>query len=178
MKINYKHYSLEVQIYIDLLNKCDEDSLIYLAKKDSEFSLEFIKDASEKVQLAAVSNNGSEICWIKKPSERVQLEAIKNDPYIFRFLNKPTELVKMEIVKKNGLNLLFISNPSRMIQIESINNIKDHYRFFEDCFDKITDPVALSHLFKKTKDSYYKKLIKESKFWKDEANLIIEVMNK
>ena len=43
------------------------------------WSIDYIKDPSEEVQLAAVKNWGPSIQFIKDPSEEMKLEAVKNN---------------------------------------------------------------------------------------------------
>lgn len=53
-----------------------------------------VKQPSETVQLAAVSKLGRNIFFIKKPSEAVQLAAVKQDGNAIRNIKYPTERVK------------------------------------------------------------------------------------
>lgn len=54
-----------------------EEELIQIVEYDPSY-IQFIKNPSEKVQLAAVNKNGSSIYFIKHPTEKVIQTAIAN----------------------------------------------------------------------------------------------------
>jgi hypothetical protein len=74
------------------INLMAEEEQIKRLKKIPE-ELEFIKDPSEEVQLAAVNQDGFVIKFIKDPSEKVQLAAIKSSPFSIREIKNPSQKI-------------------------------------------------------------------------------------
>jgi len=66
---------------------------------------------SEKVELAAVNQNGGAIHYIKNPSEKVQLAAVKQNGYAIYHIENPSEKVQLAAVKRTYRAISFIKNP-------------------------------------------------------------------
>jgi hypothetical protein len=98
-------------------------------------------NAPERVQLAAVKQNGNAIQYIENPSEAVQLEAVKQFGYAIQFIDNPSEDVQLAAVKQNGNAILHIENPSENLQLAAVkqNGLAIEYiKNFE-----ITDKVMI-----------------------------------
>jgi hypothetical protein len=76
---------------------------------------ELIGNASEAIQLAAVSKNGIEIARISNPSKAVQLAAIAQNANAFKYIQNPDEEIKLAAVIKDGSLIHQMMNPSRKI---------------------------------------------------------------
>ena len=72
----------------------------------------------EEVELAAVKKNPKALYYIKNPSEKVQLAAVEEDGTAIRYIPKElrSEKVQLAAVKENGRAIEFIKNPSSEIQ--------------------------------------------------------------
>jgi hypothetical protein len=84
-------------------------------------ALQYIKNPSEAVQLAAVKQNGRAIQWINDPSEAVQLAAVKQYGRAIHYINDPSEAVQWAAVKSNGEAIQYIKNPSEEMQWAAVN---------------------------------------------------------
>ena len=60
---------------------------------DGRCAIEYIKNPSEEVKLAAVKQNGCAIKYIENPSEKVQLAAVNQDRTAFHYIKNPTPKV-------------------------------------------------------------------------------------
>lgn len=152
-----------------------EELQIAHLKKDGHL-IQYIPNPSEIAQLTAIENDSSSLKYIKNPSEAVQLEAVSRNGYMIEFIPNPSEQVQLMAVTRNMTSISLINNPNSKVQAMAIQNINDPFianTFMIYGFDKINDPLVLLNLYKKTNDSR----IKKSKHWKDDANLIIEVIN-
>lgn len=101
---------------------------------------------------------------------------IKEKGFIIKYLKKQDELFQLASVKNNGEYIKYIKNPSEKVQLESINHIKSEFWFIELCLKKITNPIVLAQLYKKTNSSLLKIKIKNSNHWKDDASIVLNFM--
>jgi hypothetical protein len=85
-------------------------------------AIRFIKDPSEELQLAAVTQNAEAIRFIKDPSEEVQLTAVRGDYCALDHIKSPTEAVKLEVVTQDGMEIQYIRDPSEGIQLAAVKN--------------------------------------------------------
>ncbi len=91
-------------------------------REDGE-AIEYIRNPSEAVQLAAVKENGYAIMYIKNPPEQLQLLAVTQDGHAVQFIKNPSDEIKMAAVNRNGYAIKHINNPSDELQIASV---RDH----------------------------------------------------
>ena len=77
----------------------------------------FLKKPSERVQLAAVTEDGLAIRFIENPFKKVQLETVTQDGRYIRYINHPYEEVQLAAVMQNGEAIRYIENPSRQVQL-------------------------------------------------------------
>lgn len=73
--------------------KVPEDDLV-AAVTTNPYSIEYIRNPSEKVQIAAVSKRGIAIEYISDPSEEVQIAAVTQKPNAIFNIKNPTEKVR------------------------------------------------------------------------------------
>jgi hypothetical protein len=92
-----------------------------LSGERGPYAIQYIKNPSEKVQLAAVEKNARAIQYIKNPTEKVQLVAVKKDPYVIGYIKNPSEKVQLAAVKKDPLVIiLHIKNPTEKVQLAAV----------------------------------------------------------
>jgi hypothetical protein len=106
----------------------------------------------ERVQLAAVKQNGSVIQHIRKPSEAVQLAAVKNDGYAIRFVKDPSEAVQLAAIKNEISVISYIENPSEAVQLAAAKRDGYAIRFVKDPSEAVqlaavkNDGYAIRHI--------------------------------
>ena len=64
------------------------EELQLAAVTESAFTIQCIKNPTKKVQLAALKQKGWTIEYIKNPSEELQLAAVKQDGWVIRYIKK------------------------------------------------------------------------------------------
>lgn len=133
----------------------------------------------EKRMIELIKDDPYSIQFIVNPSEQLQLYAIKLDPYSIRHINKPSELVQLAAINKNVYLIEYINNPSESIQLESIKcfNVDLELHFMKSCYPKIRAGLALNLLYKKVKNIKFKELIKNHPNYKNDAQLVLEKLN-
>lgn len=99
-------------------NLTGEDQLVEV--KRYKYAIEYLKDPSEEVKLAAVEQEGDLIVHIENPSEKVQLIAVKQRGYVIRHIKNPSVKVQLTAVKRHGCAITHIKNPSREVQLASL----------------------------------------------------------
>ena len=86
--------------------------------------LRYLKNPSEEIQSIAVNIVSSAFQYIKDPSERIQLEAILkarlNASQIFMYIKNPSEKVQLAAIKQDASSLGFIENPSEKIKLNAV----------------------------------------------------------
>ena len=115
-----------------LLNSMDESNQIVLLQKDSSL-FRYIKNPSERVQIAAVSKYGSAIKYIIRagitPSEAVQIAAVSKYGsainYIIRAGITPSEAVQTASVSEDAYAIKYIIDagitPSETVQLAAVS---------------------------------------------------------
>jgi ribosomal protein S16 len=125
------HYEIDVIKNGIKNNFFKEELLIQLVNTYFEF-IKFIDNPSEKVQLAAVTNDGTSIVYIIEkgidPSEDVQLAAVTNYGMSISYIKNPSENVQLAAVGQNGDMIKHIIKkgivPSDDVQIAAVKNDK------------------------------------------------------
>ena len=190
---------LELSIFIDLLNIVDEDTCISMLNSPPHM-IKYIKNPSEAVQLAAVTENGNSIGFLKNPSEAVQvaamneniyaiqyiknpkeflqLLAVNHDGFCIQYIKNPSEQIQLEAVKQDGKSIRYIKQPSEQVQLESVKKasefaIYEFESFMRNCNKKINSSKALNLLYKKAPEQFKEK-IKSHKHYKSDAELVLE----
>jgi hypothetical protein len=80
-----------------------------VAVKENPFSIRYIQNPSERVQLMTVKENPFSIYYIENPSERVQLTAVESknhswlsEPgWVKKYIKNPTEKV-IQLARSKG----------------------------------------------------------------------------
>ena len=93
---------IQVQVLRDMLVQDFLDEQLKMINYEPSL-IQFIKDPSEKLQLAAVTECPYAIEFIEDPSEKVQLVVITKKPYILHWIKNPFEKVKL--VAKRKMNV-------------------------------------------------------------------------
>ena len=57
--------------------------------------IQYIKNPSEEVKMAAVKQDGWAIQYIKNPSEAMQMTAVQQNSWAIQYIKNPSEEVKM-----------------------------------------------------------------------------------
>ena len=86
-----------------------------------------IKFPTEKVQLAAVRQDGFALRWVsignaineRETSEAVKLAAVQQNGDAIRCVRHPSEEIKLAAVRQNGDAIRHIKNPSKNVILES-----------------------------------------------------------
>ena len=93
--------------------------------KDAIAKAKDINNVSDEIQIEIIneSNKGAEkFEEIKSPSEKVQLAAVQNDGYFLYYIKNPTEKVQWASIQKDGSAIQFIDNPSDEMKEMAIHN--------------------------------------------------------
>ena len=113
------------------LNSIDESDQVSILKKDPML-IQYIKNPSEPVQIAAVETNSRVITYIIAagitPSERVQVAAISKNGDVIRDIIAagiiPSETAQVAAVSKNGYTIEYIIKagikPSETVQVAAV----------------------------------------------------------
>ena len=113
-----------------------EEEKLEAVKQDS-YSIQYIKNPSEKVQLEAVKQDGHSIRYIENPSEKVQLEAARQYGPNIRYITNPSEKVQLEAVKQNGNSIRYIENPSETLQLKAVKQYGPNIRYITNPSEKV-----------------------------------------
>lgn len=173
---------------IALIIKNDPKNLNYIKQNNeihkfaiqvNPYSIMYMKNPSKSIIKSALNKNGFIIKYIDNPSIDLQNIAIKKSPRSIRYINNPTRKLKIQAISNDSLAISCIHNPDEYLQLLSINKLPKDLEtvFIIDCISKITSPIALNQLYQNVKLKKNKERIKKSKHWKDDANLILEVIN-
>lgn len=180
------------------------NKLIKVLLNIDPFLIKHIKEPSIQVQKQAIKNNWSTIAFINNPFEEAQQLAASIKYQSIQFLNNPSEKTQLISLKKsrgNSIshiknptekvciysikyyinNFFLIKNPSINTQKEVLNQLKglnesvDSF-MFNHGYKKISDSFLLLELYKLCHDEKHKNMIKNSEYWKDDANLVLAVI--
>lgn len=147
--------NLYEQIYADLLNFQDE-----------------------LTQIEFIQNDSSDIQYINNPSNKLIELALDINPSNIRYINQSNYYKKIAL-KKDINTINCINDMDKEIQLFIFNILPEKIPMciFYNLY-KFTSSLFLFKLSKKLdKESIYYKNITSSKYWKDDANLILEVIN-
>ena len=127
--------SSSIEIIID---KCvDVSEKIKLAAvKSCGYSIIYIKDPSEELQLEAVKNRGLvlETLSCMTNSEKIILEAINQNGLAYKYIKDRdnSEEIKLAAVKENGEAIQFITNPSQEIKLEAVRQTYKAIKYIKE----------------------------------------------
>lgn len=134
---------------------------------------------NEQQQLDFINQDILNIQYIENPTEKVQLTVIHTNESLIQFIINPCKKAQEEAIKKDSFSIQYINNPDKEIQykvIEKVNSQEVNI-FIRHFLSQFTCPIALNLLLNKTKNFHYRKKIINSKFYKDDANILLEVIN-
>lgn len=115
-------------------NDLSEEELIKIVNSWAS-NIQFIKNPSETVQLAAINKWSYSIQHIKNPSEAAQIKAIRYTPYAIGLIKKPSEKVQIEAVK--SLNYNRIDNSDFICDYITSANAKELYNQLKKIYNII-----------------------------------------
>ena len=84
-----------------LIGHISDDVKLSLVKYNPHIIM-YMKEPSEKLQIASVREDANALLRIKKPSETVQIEAVKKQPDIIEFINNPSEEVQLAAIRESS----------------------------------------------------------------------------
>jgi len=110
-----------------------------MAVKNNPIAIEYIKNPSEEIKLAAVKRNGYEwvIKYINNPSEAVQLVAVVGSASIIKLIENPSEAVQIASVEKYGWSVRYIDNPTEKVQLVAVKEDWRAIKFIENPSDEV-----------------------------------------
>ena len=100
-------------------------------------ALNFIKNPTEKVQIAGVEDDPEALEYIKNPSEKIQLAAVKKDSSAFFYIKNPSEKIKLATVKKDPAVLYSIKNPSEKVQLAAVKKNPAALEYIKNPTEKV-----------------------------------------
>lgn len=174
---------LATNIYIDLINIIDDESLIELIKEDHHI-ISNVKKVSKTVFDFFVKTYGEHSMGVIKNIPDSFLEQVlqENGEAIMFLKNDPSIKLQKIAVKNHCGAIFYIKSPSESVIIESIKYIDfDMYNeeeFLTHYYPLISTPKIFWNLFNKfAHDENSLNSLKNHKYYKDDAHLIIRILN-
>ena len=130
-----------------ILNLNPTEKMQLAAVTENSYAIQYIKNPSEAVQLAAVTQSGHVIQWIKNPSEAVQLAAVTENGNAIQCIENPSEKMQLAAVRQDGCAIKFIKNPSEAVQLAAVKQDGEAIRY-------IKNPSEAVQLAAVTENSY------------------------
>jgi hypothetical protein len=96
-------------------NKIPIKNILDAARIEANGILKWYPSASKQIQLVAVKASPYSISYIQNPSEDVQLAAVRSEVECIDHF-KPTEKVQLYAVKTEPTNIMYIENPTEVVQ--------------------------------------------------------------
>jgi hypothetical protein len=90
---------------------------------------------SEKLQMAAVKENGYCIQYMKNPSKAVQLAAVRQAGMAIQYIDNPCDEVKLEAVKQDGYAIQLMRD-----SFDSVPEDSPKPRLLNDDYDEHKGP--------------------------------------
>ena len=118
--------------------------------RENPFSINYIKNPSEFLQLIAVQENGFAIKNIENPSENIQLAAVEENPWAIRYIENPSTTIIIKAIDADPTVFKIVTNPSRIAQLTAVK--RDPTAFY---YIKYPDPLVVEYMKK-----YHSELIK------------------
>ena len=117
-----KKYFLKASgLFLEDGKSADFETQINVIKK-LPWAIEFVKNPSESLQLAAVKLQGNTLQFFTNSSEKVKNTAIKTNGWAIKYIKKPTEAMKELAIKKQPNTLKYIKNASEYLQLLAVSN--------------------------------------------------------
>lgn len=156
---NKYQWSYLISANSELLNKITEKDLLNLIKNNK-------KELWKKINKIYKNDQNGLIRTIE--AEAIILEDIAD------FLNYD---IKLKIIENNPELIRYFTKPDSKMQQIAASNVKKENIFYTIAYYVIDDTMALNILYNKTQDIVIKEIIKRNPNFKNDANIIIEVIN-
>lgn len=128
---------------VDDINLMSENDKMDMIREDG-LDIQFIKNPSDDMQMAAIVQNPESFRMIKNPSEKIQEYAIKILPDLIKYIPNPSENIQNVALRENPLYIMHIKNPSEKVQMYVVERNPNSIRFINDPSDKV-QLHAVSH---------------------------------
>jgi hypothetical protein len=122
------------------------DSYYFSLQQDENFCKNislYFKSSNKFNQINLVQKHGWAIQYIKNPSEKVQLAAVnQNGVSIHYIINKgivPSEKVQITAVNQNGGAIYYIENPSEKVQLAAVNQNYDYIFYIKTPYPSVIE---------------------------------------
>ena len=110
---------------------------LMVAISDKPILITKIKNPSEKVQLAAVQQNGHAIKYIENPTEQVQIAAVTHYGYAIEYIENPSEQVQLAAVEQDGDAIEYIETPSEQVQLAAVQKYANAVKYIENPSEQV-----------------------------------------
>lgn len=107
------------------------------ALTEISLQIEYIKNPSEDIQLAAIKRWVGTIKYIKNPSETLKLTAVTQNGYAIAYIDNPSEELQLAAVNSNGCSIKYIDNPSEKVQRAAVNNNERAIEYIDNLSNKL-----------------------------------------
>lgn len=95
-------------------------------------TIEYFQDASEVLQLVAVTKDPSTIVTISNPYISAQIAAVQQNPELIKKMDDPCEEARLIYIKENGRNISQIENPSEKEMLAAVKSNSSNIIFIND----------------------------------------------
>lgn len=180
---------IDFPAYIPLIEERITSKMQLKIIKSNYYNLNYFKDIDYKNQFFIYANNFQNLRLIKKIHPKILSRIYKkiykhpdnivSSVILFNNIVIPENLLLISIRKSPNL-ICYVNEPNKQLQntaIENLNTSQSQKTFIHLYLDKIQNPMILLKLYNKTQSTSLKNIIIKSPFWKDDANLILEVIN-
>lgn len=188
------------QILEYIKNHNQYNELVDYAIEIEPCSIKYKKNATETERINCLKRDVDALYFLKNPTEKeIQFAYSIDDEktikiaYYMKLKYVFTDQQYINTLKKTSKIFMYISNPSIEVQREFVFGLVKNkiiidrdFRFnifllntrlfIKKVIKKIKDPLLLMELYKITKDEVVKKAIKTSSFYKNDAELILEMV--
>jgi hypothetical protein len=104
----------------DIESLSEEEQIEYV--QEEYFNIQDIRDPSYRVKEAAIQAHGWSIMYIKDVPEELQLKALEQDYDLIRYINNPSRKVQMKFAE-----LIQVEDDDYHIKYITIDEVKKHF---------------------------------------------------
>ena len=111
--------------YNSLNYKCNLEGAEALKEvRQCGYALQFVKEQTEEICLAAVRHYGHALQFVKEQTKEICLTAVREDGYALKYVHNQTEEICLAAVKQNGDALKYVNSKffEEEITVENIIN--------------------------------------------------------
>lgn len=139
----------------------------------------------DNLRLFAIMSNGLSVRLLKNPTSYESQIAVESNGMAIKYVKNPDiDLCKLALVKTDGIAIGSIKKPNLELQLLAIDLIIERSTLYnagektlEGIVKKITDFYLLLRLKKFLNNPNADRIICKSKYWKDDANLALEIID-